>query len=260
MLKITEENQIALVSLNRPDVRNAFNQEMIQQLTETFNQFSARNDLRAIVLSGEGKAFCAGADLNWMKSMVQYDLTQNLEDSGRLFAMFEAIWNCPIPVIGLVHGAAFGGALGLMAACDYVIAEENSQLCFSEVKIGLVPAVISAFILKKCAAGAVSHLMISGKIFKPQEVFGTGLVHEVAPDAHLAAAIAQVVRHFEVAGPEAVRETKKLIRKLANVSWSEAKAETCRVIAERRMSTEGQEGLKSFLEKRNPNWKLPHGE
>ncbi len=258
MLKVTEENSLALVSLDRPDVRNAFHPEMIQKLTETFQALSARNDLRAIVLSGEGKAFCAGADLNWMKSMVDYTMAQNLQDSEKLFQMFEAIWNCPVPVIGVVHGAAFGGALGLIAVCDHVIAEEKTQMCFSEVKLGLAPAVISAFILQKCAPGPVSHLMISGKVFGPQEVLGAGLVHEIVPEAHLASTLAKAVQNYEIAGPDAVRETKKLIRRVSGLDWQGIKAETCRVISERRISTEGQEGLKSFLEKRSPSWKVPH--
>jgi len=256
MLKITEEKNIALVSLNRPDVRNAFDPALIQKLTETFQSFAQRTDLRAIVLSGEGKAFCAGADLNWMKSVVDFSLQQNEQDSQRLFEMFESIWNCPMPVVGLVHGAAFGGALGLMAACDYVIAEEKTQLCFSEVRIGIAPAVIAGFIMQKVSPGQVSHLMISGKVFQPKEILGSGLVHEIVGEAHLAETLGKVIRLFQDAAPEAVRETKKLLRKLPALNWAETKMTTCQLIAQRRVSAEGQEGLKSFLEKRDPNWKV----
>ncbi|MEZ0392106.1 MAG: enoyl-CoA hydratase-related protein [Pseudobdellovibrionaceae bacterium] len=259
MLKITEEKNIAVISLDRPDVRNAFHPEMIQRLTDEFQILSQRNDLRAIVLSGEGKAFCAGADLNWMKSMVQYSLEQNRADSEKLYEMFESLWNCPIPIIGVVHGAAFGGALGLIAACDYVIAAENTQMCFSEVKIGLVPAVISAFILKKCSVGSIAPLMMSGQIFSPKKALDAGLVHEVVSESHLAESLARTVQNFQEAGPEAVRETKKLIRQFSDLDSSQLKAETCRVISERRTSSEGQEGLKSFLEKRVANWKAVHG-
>jgi methylglutaconyl-CoA hydratase len=257
-LRVKEEKNVAYVTLDRPDVRNAFHPEMIQKLTEAFRNFSQRTDLRAIVLAGEGKAFCAGADLNWMKSMVHYTKAQNQEDSEKLFQMFGAIWSCPVPVVGYVHGAAFGGALGLIAACDYVIAEEKTQLCFSEVKLGIAPAVISAFILKKCAPGVVSHLMISGKVFAPKEVLGSGLVHESVNESQMPAALKQWLENLMAAGPEAVRETKKLIRKLTEGSLAAAQAETCRVIAERRVSTEGQEGLKSFLEKRSPSWKVSY--
>lgn len=258
MLKITEEKNVAFVSLDRPDVRNAFHPDLIKKLTTEFQALSNRNDLRAIVLSGEGKVFCAGADLNWMKSMVNFSFEQNRADSEKLFEMFEAIWNCPMPVIGLVHGAAFGGALGLIAACDYVIAEQNTQLCFSEVKIGIAPAVISNFILKKCSLGKIGHYMLSGQVFTAQQAYEAGLVQKVAPESHLAEALAHAVKNFQDAGPEAVRETKKLLRSVTDLSWSEAKAETARVISERRTSTEGQEGLKSFLEKRSPNWKALH--
>lgn len=256
MLKITEEKNIALVSLNRPEIRNAFDPALIQKLTETFQQLAQRTDLRAIVLSGEGKVFCAGADLNWMKSMANYSLQQNEQDSQKLFEMFESIWDCPMPVIGMVHGAAFGGALGLMSVCDYVIAEEKTQLCFSEVCIGIAPAVIAGFIFQKVSPAQLSHLMISGKVFAPKEVIGSGLVHEIVAEEHLAEALGKAVHLFQDAAPEAVRATKKLLRQLPNLNWNETKKATCSLIAERRVSAEGQEGLKSFLEKRDPNWKV----
>lgn len=259
MIKVIETNNVAYVKLDRPDVRNAFHPELIERLTKEFQTLNHRQDLRAIVLSGEGKVFCAGADLNWMKSMVSYSVEQNRADSEKLFEMFEAIWNCQIPVIGVAHGAAFGGALGLLAACDYVIAEEKTQLCFSEVKIGLVPAVISAFIIRKCHLGLVAHLMMSGKVFSPKEALATGLIHESVAESEVQNCLARVLKCYQEAGPEAVRETKKLIRKLGLLSWNEGKSETCKVISERRVSSEGQEGLKSFLEKRDPQWKGTHG-
>lgn len=258
MLKITEEKNVAFISLDRPQVRNAFDPELIKRLTQEFQTLSQRNDLRCIVLSGEGKVFCAGADLNWMKSMAKYSFEQNRADSEKLFEMFEAIWNCPVPVVGLVHGAAFGGALGLMAVCDYVIAEEKTQLCFSEVKIGLVPAVISAFILRKCNPSFVGHLMMSGQVFTPRAAYDAGLVQEVVAESHLAEALSRIVRQFSEGGPEAVRDTKKLVRQMSALTWEQAKTETCRVISERRTSTEGQEGLKSFFDKRTPNWRASH--
>jgi methylglutaconyl-CoA hydratase len=259
VLRVTEEKNLALVSLDRPEVRNAFDLNLIRKITDTFHNLSKRTDLRAVVLSGEGKAFCAGADLNWMKSMVQYDLAQNQKDSTQLFEMFEAIWNCPFPVIGVVHGAAFGGALGLIAACDYVIAEEKTQMCFSEVKIGIVPAVISVFLAQKLQLSSISHLMMTGKMFSPQDVKHLGLVHEIVAEAHLAQALGQAIKLFQEAGPEAVRATKRLVRTVGQLSWSEAKMNTCQVISQRRISGEGQEGLKSFLEKRDPQWKVSHG-
>ncbi len=255
MLKIHEEKNIAFISLNRPEVKNAFNPELIQLLTKSFQQFSLRKDLRALVLTGEGNVFCAGADLNWMQNMIQYSLDQNKKDSAELFEMFQAIESCSLPVIGVVQGAAFGGALGLLAACDYVLAEEKTQMCFSEVKIGLAPAVISAFVLKKCVLGVMTPLMISGKVFSPQEVLGSGLVHEVTQSGNIAASLAKIVRHFEEASPEAVRETKRLIKNLDLQNSSLVKEQTTQLIARLRISDQGQEGLKSFLEKRSPSWR-----
>ncbi|MGZ3744919.1 MAG: enoyl-CoA hydratase-related protein, partial [Pseudobdellovibrionaceae bacterium] len=145
-VEVKEAAQVAYIKLNRPDIRNAFDPSMIADITQAFFDLDKRRDLRAIVLQGEGKVFCAGADLKWMKEMVKYSLEQNKEDSLQLFAMFEAIATCSLPVLGLVQGAAFGGALGLVACCDYVIADPRAQFCFSEVKLGIVPAVISAFV------------------------------------------------------------------------------------------------------------------
>jgi methylglutaconyl-CoA hydratase len=255
LLKIHEEKNIAFISLNRPEVKNAFNPQMIQQLTGAFIQFSKRSDLRAIVLSGEGNVFCAGADLNWMQNMIQYSLDQNKKDSTELFEMFEAIESCQVPVIAVVQGAAFGGALGLIAACDYVLAEEKTQMCFSEVKIGLAPAVISAFVLKKCLGGLMKPLMLTGKVFSPKEVLNSGLVHEVTDAGHMASALAKVVRYFEEASPQAVRETKKLFKSIQLADWKASKELTTSLISRLRISDEGQEGLKSFLEKRNPSWR-----
>ncbi len=260
MIKVTEEKNIAFVSLDRPEVRNSFNPQLIEKITTAFATLSMRKDLRAIVLSGEGKVFCAGADLNWMKEMILYNLQKNEEDAHLLFKMFAAVWNCPIPVVGLVHGAAFGGALGLVACCDYVIAEEHTKLCYSEVRLGLVPAVISHFILRKCATGVMAPLMLTGKIFSPKEIAGSGFIHEIVPENHLAESLAKVIQYFNDSGPEAVRDTKQLTRKMWDLNWSQSADESCKVISQRRISSEGQEGLLAFLEKRDPNWKIQNGQ
>lgn len=252
---VTELNSVAYVKLHRPDVRNAFNPEMIAELTRIFSDLQMREDLRAIVLQGEGKVFCAGADLNWMKEMVNFSFEQNREDSLKLFAMFEAIANCTLPVIGLVHGAAFGGALGLVAVCDEVVAEENAQFCFSEVKLGIAPAVISAFVNKKAVAGKVRPLMLSGVLFNSHTAQQVGLVNEVAAAGEGHAAVQRVLHNYLQCGPEAVRETKKLLNNLSAMNWNQQKESTTTLIAERRASAEGQEGLKSFLEKREPTWR-----
>ncbi|UYL08614.1 enoyl-CoA hydratase-related protein [Bdellovibrio sp. SKB1291214] len=252
---IAEMDHVAYVKLNRPDVRNAFNPEMIAEITETFHQLEMRRDLRAVVLQGEGKSFCAGADLNWMREMVNFSYHQNREDSLRLFAMFEAIAKCTLPIIGLIHGAAFGGALGLVAVCDEVIAEEGTQFCFSEVKLGIAPAVISAFVQRKAVAGKVRPLMLSGAVFNPQVAQQAGLVTEIAPVGEGHNLLQKIIANYKQGGAEAVRETKKLLNDIANLTWEQQRDRTTHLIAERRASDEGQEGLKSFLEKREPSWR-----
>lgn len=253
---VSELNHVAYLKLHRPEVRNAFNPEMISEITNIFLELAKRTDLRAIALTGEGKAFCAGADLNWMKEMVNYSFAQNQEDSLKLFEMFEAMNNCPLPIVGLVHGAVFGGALGLIACCDYVIAEEETQFCFSEVKLGIAPAVISAFVMKKAVVGKVRPYMLSGVIFNSAQADSMGLVNEIVTHEDGPKALQRMVHHFLICGPEAVCETKKLLNKLASLNWTEQKSATSKVIAERRVSAEGQEGLVSFLEKRDASWKL----
>lgn len=252
---LAEIDHVAYVKLNRPDVRNAFNPEMIAEITETFRQLEMRTDLRAIVLQGEGKSFCAGADLNWMREMVNFSYHKNREDSLRLFDMFETIARCTLPVVGLIHGAAFGGALGLVAVCDEVVAEEGTQFCFSEVKLGIAPAVISAFVQRKAVAGKVRPLMLSGAVFNPQVAQQAGLVTEVAPVGEGHTVLQKVLANYRQGGPEAVRETKKLLSDIAVMTWEQQRARTTHLIAERRASDEGQEGLKSFLEKREPSWR-----
>lgn len=254
-LLVSEEKNILTISLNRPEVRNAFNPQMISEITETFEKIQARHDLKAVLLKGEGKSFCAGADLAWMKEMVEFSFEQNKKDSEKLFAMFEAIWNCPVPVIGQIHGAAFGGAMGLLACCDYVVADPGTQFCFSEVKLGIAPAVISAFIHRKANPGAVRMAMISGKVLSAQEAQDMGLVHVIVPVAQFEEFIQPHLQALQDAGPEAVRTTKKLLNEILNLDWPSQKKKTAEVIAERRVSAEGQEGLKSFLEKREPAWR-----
>jgi methylglutaconyl-CoA hydratase len=259
MIKQHENNQVMTVTLNRPEVRNSFHPQMIAEIAKVFRDLSARTDLRAVVLRGEGKVFCAGADLNWMKEMVNYSLEENKKDSAQLFEMFAAVHACPFPMICAVQGAAFGGALGFLAAADYVIVEDKAQLCFSEVKLGIAPAVISTFILKKVALGVVSPLMLSGKVFSPRDVLGSGLVHEVTTAADMDTRVNAAVKMFLEVGPEAVRATKQLLQKMKTLSDGQAAIETAKVIAERRVSAEGQEGLQSFLEKRTPRWRKISG-
>lgn len=255
LVLVSEIDGVAYVKLNRPDVRNAFNPEMIAEIKKTFTDFNQRKDLRVVALTGEGKVFCAGADLNWMRAMVNYSFEQNRQDSIELFEMFEAIARCHLPIVGLAHGAVIGGALGLLACCDYVISEESAQFCFSESKLGLAPAVISAFVGRKTHLGPLKPWMVSGQIFSAAEAYRTGLVQEVVKTGEGSSVLPKRLDMFKEAGPEAVREIKKLIFDLPTLNWDQQKERTSKVIAERRVSSEGQEGLKSFLEKREPSWR-----
>lgn len=243
------DNTIKIVELNKPELKNAFNPEMIAEITETFKKLSLDKSVRAVILKGTGTAFCAGADLNWMKSMVDFSFEQNIKDSEKLWDMFEAIALCEAPVIGLVHGAAFGGALGLIAACDYVIADAATKYCFSEVKLGLSPAVISSFILRKCSDSQVRPYMLNAEVFDSATAQRLGLVHAIK---NLEEGLAEA-RKFSSLGLEAIRETKKLLNNIeiskAGSSWATQKKLTTTVISERRMSKEGQKRLKGFLNK-----------
>jgi methylglutaconyl-CoA hydratase len=255
-LKVIEDRHVLKITLSRPDVRNAFSPEMIHEITEVFVQASKREDLRAVYLHGDGKVFCAGADLNYMKDMAQFSFEKNQADAHKLHEMFEAVYACTFPVVTHVHGAAFGGALGLIAASDIVIGEEKTQYCFSEVKLGLAPAVISDFVLRKTGLGQVAPWMLTGQVFSTADAVRMGLVHFSADLVGSADLAEKTLQSFREAGPVAVCETKKLIHKLPQLSRTEAKAATSELIAHLRVSDEGQEGLKAFLQKRKAGWSL----
>jgi methylglutaconyl-CoA hydratase len=236
------DSSIQIISLNRPEVKNAFHPEMINEITTFFN---SAGGARLVILKGEGSAFCAGADLNWMKSMVDYSFEQNMEDSQKLWAMFESIQKCPAPVVAVSQGANFGGALGLLACADYVFAEEKAQFCFSEVKLGLSPAVISGFISKKIQDAFYRPYMLSAEVFATADAYRIGLVHQVYQDV---ISIDDVVKKFSTSGTEAMRETKKLLNSLQDIKQATQQQELCtRVISERRLSAEGQQRLAKFL-------------
>lgn len=251
-IRISNDNidpSICIIELNRPEVKNAFHPEMISEVTQTFKALSGDQSIRVVVLKGAGTAFCAGADLNWMQEMVNYSFEQNIADSEKLWDMFEAVAFCEKPVIGYIHGAAFGGALGLIAACDQVISDEKTKFCFSEVRLGLSPAVISAFILRKCVDSQVRPYMLNAEVFGPHHAERMGLVHQIKDEN----SFMDEVRKYSVLGLEAIRETKKLLNNIEQfknkTSWAEQKKLTVKVISERRMSSEGQQRLKGFLKK-----------
>lgn len=252
MLEVKSENEVLYVKLNRPELHNAFNPEMISELTKVFTKQAPQH--RAVVLSGNGKSFCAGADLNWMQSMVKYTKAQNKADSLKLHAMFSAIQNCPVPVLTKIHGNVFAGGLGLVAASDIVIAESSTQFCFSEPKLGLVPAVISHFVSLKMNPAQMREVFLTAEVFGSTYAQHSGLVHFVGDTQACENYVKQKITHILKCGPKAVVETKKLLNALPNMNAAKRKNHTTQLIASVRVSAEGQEGLKSFLEKRKPKW------
>lgn len=255
MLKVDTGKHIARVTLDRPDVHNAFNDELIKLVTEAFTDLGARDDVRAIVLAGNGKSFCAGADLNWMKLMVQYSREENIEDARALGRMFLAIAKCPKPVIARVHGAALGGGAGLAAACDIAIALESAQFGFTEVKLGILPAVISPFVIARIGAAKAREFFITGERFLAAVALNIGLVqhvvaHEFALDALIDSKISQIL----TSAPGAVAAAKELIFGVAARTLETSLDFTAETIARVRAGEEGQLGMKAFLGRQKPPW------
>jgi methylglutaconyl-CoA hydratase len=248
---------VATVTLNRPEVRNAFHPSMIRELTEVFTELAGKPDVSVVVLRGEGKSFCSGADLGYMKSMADFSFEENRQDALELWGMFESLRNCPHPIVGRIHGHAMGGAVGLAALCDVAAAVTDTQFCFSEVRLGIAPAVISPFVLEKMSASYARRLMLTAEVFSAEQAFESGLVQFVGDEPSVDTFLNSVIRALVSNGPEAVRATKALLRQVSQTpSWSDRRDLTSRVIAERRVSAEGQEGLRGFLEKRAPSWKM----
>ncbi|MBI1730793.1 enoyl-CoA hydratase/isomerase family protein [Candidatus Acetothermia bacterium] len=253
-LHVEESRGVVTVTLNRPDVRNAFNAELISELTDCFSQLDHDYNLRAVVLAGAGSLFCAGADIQWMKDSIQYTEAQNREDALRMARMFQAIDLCPHPVIGRVQKAAFGGAVGLISVCDIVVADENAKFSFSEVRLGIVPAVISSFALRKIGLTHARRFFLTGEVFSAQTAKEIGLIHEVVPEAQLSSKVQELGVEILKSGPKAVREAKILTQRVPALHYEEALEFCAKTIARVRASQEGQEGLKAFLEKSLPSW------
>ncbi|HJQ40938.1 MAG TPA: enoyl-CoA hydratase/isomerase family protein [Thermoanaerobaculia bacterium] len=242
------------VSLNRPEVHNAFNDELIAEAVDLFSSIDA-NAARAIVLKGSGKSFCAGADLNWMSRMVSYTRDENVRDSSLLAKMFALINDCPLPIVGRVQGAAIGGGVGLAAVCDVAIAMSDAKFGLSEVKLGILPAVISPYVIAKIGETHARALFLTGERFEAERAQRIGLVHRVVDTLEqLDAAVYETVTQLKTSGPEAVRECKKLIAHVATHAPVDSIPYTIDAIASRRVSDEGQEGMKAFLEKRLASW------
>ena len=253
-LEIRREKNVVTVALNRPDVHNAMNEELMKELTLCFKELNNDESVRAVVLTGNGKSFCSGADLNWMKSMVSYSKEENIRDSRLLLDLFESIYNCKKPVIGRINGAAFGGGLGLIAVCDIAVALPDLKFAFSEVKLGLIPAVISTFVVKRIGVANMRRLFITGERFDSNHAWEIGLVDFVVPEGEFDSVVKKYVDMVCSSGPNAVREIKNLTSSYEKLDEKIYKNFTVEKIAELRVSDEGQEGVNAFLEKRKPKW------
>jgi methylglutaconyl-CoA hydratase len=249
-IQVTVSDGIARVTLARPDVRNAFNAEVIARLHDAFMSITAADDVRVVVLAGEGKVFCGGADINWMRSSLDLSFDANVRDAERMTDMYRAIDNCPKPVIARIHGAALGGGAGLAAVCDIAIASDETLFGFTEVKLGIIPAVISPFVLAKIGASHARALFVTGERFDAEHALAIGLVHQVVPPGDLDEAVEGRIAELRTAGPNAIAAIKLLVRRVLDSTYDDSRATTAQAIARQRVSPEGQEGLHAFLERR----------
>ena len=253
-IELESSGSVVRVFFNRPRVHNAFNSKMIGELARAFASLRSRQDVRVIVLTGRGKSFCAGADLNWMREIISYSLEQNMEESLQIAELMHAIHICPKPTIAMVNGAAIGGGVGLLSACDIAVASDTAKFGLSEVKIGLVPAAISPHVVRKIGQNHAHEFFLTGQRMSAATAREIGLVNRVvAPDA-LEGEVNMLVDLLLTSGPEALAKCKELLQTLPRLDEEEVKQYTARMIAQQRISTEGQEGMASFLEKRKPKW------
>lgn len=246
---------VAEVWLNRPDVRNAFNDGVIAELHAAFTGFEAEPELRAVLLAGHGKAFCAGADLAWMRQMAGYDWERNRADAQALADMLWAIYRCPVPVVGRVHGDCYAGGVGLAAVCDVLVAAEGVTFCLSEARLGLLPATIGPYVVRAMGEQAARRYFVTAERFSATQAAAMGFVHELCSAETLDAKVAEIIGALRANGPMALRACKTLVQDVAAAPLDAAlRAETARRIADSRASDEGREGVRSFLDKRKPLW------
>lgn len=257
MLEVAFDGHVATVTLNRPEVRNAFNETTIAELTDAFRQLDARSDIRAIVLAANGPAFCAGADLNWMKRMATFSYEENRLDARQLADMLATIYRVSKPVVARVSGDAFAGGVGLVAACDIVVAVDSARFCLSEARLGLIAATIAPYVIRALGERASRRYFTTAEPFDAATACRLGLVHEVVDLDSLDSTVQKFTAALCANGPEAVRESKRLVQDVAGRLLDEALIDdTARRIAHIRASEEGREGVASFLEKRAPNWRV----
>ena len=254
VLRLTRDRAVARVTLDRPAVRNAFNAELIAALRDTFDALTQDENVRVVVLDGAGKTFCGGADVNWMRGSLDLSEDENVRDAERMSDMYRAIDRCAKPVIGRIHGGALGGGAGLAAVCDIVLSGPDTLFGFTETKLGIIPAVISPFVLAKIGVSHARALFLSGERFGAERARAIGLVHEIVAEDALDDRIAEIAREFASAGPHAVSAAKALIREVRESTYDASESLTARAIAKQRTTPEGQEGLRAFLERRPARW------
>lgn len=254
-LEVMRDGPLATVWLNRPDVRNAFNETAIADITNAFRALDLDDSVRAVILAARGPAFCAGADLNWMKKMASYSHSQNLADAAQLADMMRMIYRCSKPVVARVQGDCYAGGMGLVAACDIVVTVDSAHFCLSEVKLGLTPATISPYVIKAIGTQAARRYFLTAERFSAQEAYRLGLAHEVVTSDALDATVAQLLKALLSASPHAVKQAKRLVQDVAGAPLTDALvSDTVERIAAIRVSQEGREGVQAFLEKRKPSW------
>ena len=254
-IRIDTQGPVARITLSRPEVRNAFNDDVIAELRAAFEAVGVHHDVRAVVLAAEGPAFCAGADLNWMRRMADYTREENIADAGQLAAMLKAIYECPKPTIAAVQGDVFAGGMGLVAACDMAVSVRTATYCLSEVKLGLIPATISPYVIRAMGARAAHRYFLTAERFSADEAHRIGFVHELVDADALEAKVNELAQALVSASPAAVRACKKLVQDVAQREIDAALiASTVEGIADIRASDEGREGVASFLQKRKATW------
>ena len=254
-IEFEKKDDLGIVWLNRPEIHNAFNEVMISEIIACFEAINEMDDIRIVILRGRGKSFCAGADLNWMRDVARYSFEENFKESLNLSKCFYTIYTCKKPTIAIVHGAAIGGANGLLASCDLTYADENTVFSLSEVKIGVVPACISPYVTKRVGEYGARELMLTGMRFKGNDAERHRLINKSLAGDALDEYVESVISLLRTSGPKAMAHCKKLIFNISNKeTLEEALESTARIIAEIRASEEGQEGMAAFLEKRKPKW------
>jgi len=254
-LTVSKKDDILTVSLNRAEVHNAMNETLMNELTACFKDISQDDTIRIVILTGNGKSFCAGADLNWMKSMVSYSIQENIKDSNLLLDLYNSIYLCPKPVIGKINGHAFGGGLGLVAVCDITCAIPGLKFAFSEVNLGIIPSVISTFVAKRISVSNMRRFFLTGERFDTTTAHEVGLIDYVLKPEELDSKIQNYVTQLQSSGPIAIKEVKNLLNMYQALDEESFKKFTVQKISELRVSKEGQEGINAFLEKRKPKWR-----